>query len=131
VVDPQPIPAPQPKVTAELKTTALPLGEWSTLRIRISNVGNVDVSELEITPSGQVTTENRSKSFVLERLRAGASVDASFFVRAQEAGAQVPIHLDLAYSGPDRRHHSTMTGTVNVAAIRREGRSPRRIPTQS
>ncbi|HTA03304.1 MAG TPA: CHAT domain-containing protein [Streptosporangiaceae bacterium] len=116
MVDPQPIPAPQPKVTAELKTTALPLGEWSTLRIRISNVGNVDVSELEITPSGQVTTENRSKSFVLERLRAGASVDASFFVRAQEAGAQVPIHLDLAYSGPDRRHHSTMTGTVNVSS---------------
>ena len=66
----------------------------------VSNVGNVDVSDLEITLSGQVTTENRSKNFVLERLQVGASVDASFFVRAQEAGAQVPVHLDLAYSGP-------------------------------
>ncbi len=116
VVDPEPIPAPKPKVTAELKTTELPLSEWSTLRSRISNVGDVDVSELEITLSGQVTTENRSKSFVLERLRAGASVDASFFVRAQEAGAQVPIHLDLAYSGPGRRHHGTITRTISVSS---------------
>jgi hypothetical protein len=42
VVDPEPIPAPEPKITAELKTTELPLGEWSTLRGRVSNVGNVD-----------------------------------------------------------------------------------------
>ena len=92
MVDPEPIPAPEPKVTAELKIAELPLGEWSTLRGRISNVGNVDVSELEIILSGQVTTESRGKSFALERLRAGASADASFFVRAQEAGAQVPVH---------------------------------------
>ena len=115
-VDPGPIPAPEPKVTAELKTAELPLGEWSTLRGRVSNVGGVDVSALEITLSGQVTTENRSKSFALERLRAGASVDASFFVRAQEAGAQVPVHLDLAYSGPGRRHHTTTTKTVSVSS---------------
>jgi len=115
VVDPEPIPAPEPKITAELKTTELPLGEWSTLRGRVSNVGNVDVSELEIILYGQVTTENRSKSFVLETLQVGASVDASFSVRALEAGAQVPIHLDLAYSGPDRRHYSTMTRTVSVS----------------
>lgn len=116
VVDPAPVPAPEPKVSTELKTTELPLGEWSILRGRVSNVGDTDVTELEITLSGQVTTENRGKSFVLERLRAGASVDASFFVRAQEAGAQVPIYLDLAYSGPGRRHHSTTTRTVSVSS---------------
>jgi hypothetical protein len=128
VVDPEPIPAPQPKVIAELKTAELPLGEWSTLRCRVSNVGNVDVSELEIILSGQVTTENRSKSFVLERLRAGASVDASFFVRAQETGAQVPIHLDLAYTGPSRRHHSTTTRTVSVNSIPAPGPGPAQNP---
>ena len=127
-MDPGPIPAPEPKVTAELKTAELPLGEWSTLRGRVSNVGDVDVSALEITLSGQVTTENRSKSFVLERLRAGASVDASFFVRAQEAGAQVPIHLDLAYSGPGRRHHSTTTKTVSVSSNPATGPVPAQNP---
>jgi CHAT domain len=114
MVDPAPIPAPEPKITAELMTAELPLGEWSTLRGRISNAGNVDISELNVALSGQVTTESRSKSFTLERLRAGASVDASFFVRAQEGGAQVPIHFDLAYSGPRRRHHSTTTRAVSV-----------------
>jgi hypothetical protein len=124
VVDPEPIPALEPEVTAELKTAELPLGEWSTLRGRISNVGDVDVSELKLTLSGQVTTENRSKSFALERLRAGASVDASFFVRAQEAGAQVPIHLDLTYSGPHRRHRSTTTRTVSVSSNPATGAMP-------
>ena len=114
VVDPAPIPAPEPNVIIELKTIELPLGEWCALRGRISNVGDVDVSELKMILSGQVTAENRSKSFALERLRAGASVDASFFVRAQEGGEQVPIHFDLAYSGPHRRHRSTTTKTVSV-----------------
>jgi hypothetical protein len=86
------------------------------LRSRVRNVGSVDVSTLEISLSGQITTENRSKSFMLERLRAGASVDASFFVRAQEAGTQVPVHLDLAYNGPNRRYHSTTTRSVSVSS---------------
>jgi len=114
MVDPEPIPAPEPKITAELKTAELPLDEWTVLRGRISNVGDVDVSELTITLSGQITIENRSKSFTLERLPTGASVDASFFVRAQEAGAQVPIHFDLAYRGPRGRHHGAMTRTISV-----------------
>lgn len=114
-VDSHSIPAPEPKVTTELVTVELPLGEWSALRGRISNEGNVDVSELKITLSGQVTTDNRSRSFTLEQLRVGASVDASFFVCAQEAGAQVPIHFDLAYNGPHRRHHSITTKTVSVS----------------
>jgi hypothetical protein len=128
MVDPEPIPAPEPKITAELKTAELPIGEWSTLRGRISNVGSVDVSELTLTLSGQVTTENRSKSFVLERLRAGASVDASFFVRAQEAGAQVPIHFDLTYSGSDRRYRSTTTRTIGVISGPPTGPMPAQQP---
>jgi hypothetical protein len=115
-VDPQPTPEPEPKVTVEVKTTELPLGEWNTLRSRVSNIGDADVSALEITLSGQVTTESRSKRFLLDQLRIGAAVDASFFVRAQEAGAQVPIHLDLAYTVSSQRHHSTITRTVRVSS---------------
>jgi CHAT domain len=116
VVDPAPIRAPEPKVTVELMTAELPLDEWSTLRGRISNAGDVDVSKLNVILSGQVTTDSRSESFTLERLRVGASVDASFFVRAHEAGAQVPIHFDLAYSGSQRRYHNTTTRTVSVSS---------------
>jgi hypothetical protein len=116
MVDPEPRPAPEPKVTAELRTAELPLGEWSTLRGQVSNVGNLDVSALEITLSGQITTDNRSRTFVLARLPVGASVDASFFVRAQEAGAQVPVYLDLAYTGPRGRRHSTTSGVVRVTS---------------
>lgn len=115
VVSPKSSPPPQPLITAELRTVELPLDEWSTLRGLIANVGDVDVSELEITLSGQVDTEDRSRTFTLGQLRAGGSTDVSFFVRAHEAGAKVPIHLDLAYSGPHRRHRDTTTGTVRVS----------------
>ena len=43
-------------------------------------------------------------------------MDVSFFVRAQEAGAQVPVHFALVYSGLHRRHHSTITRTVSVSS---------------
>ena len=115
IAGPEPAPAPEPVITAELKTAELPLGEWSILRGRIMNVGEVDISDLKIILSGHVGTEDRNKVFTLERLRAGTSADASFFVQAQEAGAQVPVHLDLTYSGPHRRHRSTTTGTVIVS----------------
>jgi hypothetical protein len=128
MVDPEPVPAPEPKVSAELKTVELPLGEWSTLRSRISNVGTIDISELRITLSGQVTTENRTKSFELERLPAGASVDASFFVCAQEVGAQVPIHFDIAYSGPHRRHRSSTTSAISVRSNPATGPVPVQAP---
>jgi hypothetical protein len=128
MVDPEPASAPEPNVTAELRTAELPLGEWTTLHGLISNNGEVDVSELEITLSGQVTTENRGKRFTLDRLRAGTSVDASFPVCAQEAGAHVPIHFDLDYSGPQRRHHSTTTMTVKVSTKPPAGAGPAHEP---
>lgn len=115
-VDPEPPPVPEPRLVANLQTTELPLGDWSVLRYRVGNIGETDVSDLEITLSGQVTTEHRGMRFTVERLLAGASVDAPFSVRAQESGAEVPVYLDIAYDGPRRRHHDTVTGTVRVGA---------------
>ena len=134
LVDAEPASVPEPKVTVDLRTAELPLDEWSTFRARVSNSGNagdIGVSELEMTLSGQVTTDNRSRKFLLERLPAGASVDASFFVRAQEAGAQVPVYLDLAYSGPRGRHHSTTTGVVSVSRHPAPGPVPAKAPQPS
>lgn len=115
MVGPELRPAPEPVVKIELRTAELPLAEWSTLYGRIANVGDVDVSEIKIALSGEVDTEERSKTFTLGWLPAGASADASFPVYADQAGAQVPIHLDLSYSGPHRRYHDSTTGTVSVS----------------
>jgi hypothetical protein len=114
IVDPEPGPAPEPGITAELQTTELPLGEWSTLRCRLSNVGDLDATKLEVTLSGQVTPDNRSRTYVLERLQAGASADASFYVCAQEAGAHVPVYFDFAYNGSHGRQHGSTTAAVSV-----------------
>ena len=124
IVDPEPASAPEPRLVAELQTTKLPLGDWSVLRCRVRNVGETDVSDLEITLSGQVTTEHRGKRFTMERLPAGASVDAPFSVRAQESGAEVPVYLDIAYKGPRRHHHDTLTGTVHVGPAATGGPVP-------
>jgi len=43
IVDPEPIPAPEPKVTVDLQAAELPLGDRSTLRGRVSNASNCDV----------------------------------------------------------------------------------------
>jgi CHAT domain-containing protein len=131
LVDPEPAAVPEPKVTVDVRTAELPLDEWSTFRARVSNasnVGDIEVSELEIRLSGHVTPDNRSRKFLLERLPAGASVDASFFVRAQEAGAQVPVYLDLTYTGPRGPHHSTTTGVVSVRSHPVPGPMPAREP---
>ena len=114
-VDPERVPKPDPRLRLELRTLELSLNEWSILRGRISNVGETDVSGLEITLSGRVTVEHRGRRFPVEKLPAGRSVDASFHVRAQEAGAHVPVHFDLAYSGPNERHREVTTRTVRVS----------------
>ncbi len=126
MVDENPAAEPEPDVSTELMTSDLPLGEWSTVRVRVSNGGEVDVTDLRITLSGQVTTEDRTRTFTLERLPAGSSVDASFFVRAQETGDQVPVHLDIAYREPRRRprHHHDRD---SMCAQQR----PKRAPTST
>ncbi|HEX6519579.1 MAG TPA: CHAT domain-containing protein [Streptosporangiaceae bacterium] len=129
-VDHRPALAPEPRLTAELRTAALPLGDWSVLHCRVDNVGETDVSDLEITLSGQITTEHRGKRLMVPRLAAGASVEAPFSVRAQESGAEVPVYLDIAYNGPRRRHHDTLTGAVRVGAAAAGGTVPARNASQ-
>jgi CHAT domain len=114
-VDPEPSPPPEPRVGVELETTALPLAEWSTLSVRVSNLGVVDVSDLVITVSGRITTERQVAGIVLGQLEAGTSEDRSISVWAEEAGTHVPIHLDLDYSGQGRRHHERITKTISVS----------------
>ena len=66
--------------------------------------------------SGQVTVDERSRTFALDRLAAGAAANASFYVRAQEAGAQVPVYFDLTYSGPRGHRPGPTVATVSVSS---------------
>jgi hypothetical protein len=114
--DPAPGPTSEPRIRTELQTRELPLGEWAILHCRLSNVGDRDAEKLELGLSGQVTVDERSRRFALDRLAAGAAANASFYVRAQEPGSQVPVYLDLTYSGPRRRRPDRTVGTVSVSS---------------
>ena len=113
---PAPDPASEPRISTELQTRELPLGEWAILHCRLSNVGDTDAEKLELALSGQVTMDERSRRFALDRLAAGAAANASFYVRAQEAGAQVPVYFDLTYSGPGGRRPDPTVATVSVSS---------------
>ncbi|WP_187366514.1 CHAT domain-containing protein [Trebonia kvetii] len=115
IVEPAPAPAPEPRISTELQTRELALGEWTVLRCRLSNVGGSDAEKLELALDGQVTVDERSRRFALDRLAAGATADASFYVRAQEAGPHVPLYFDLTYSGPRGRHPDRTLATVSVS----------------
>lgn len=116
VVDPAPDPAPEPRISTELQTRELPLGEWAILLCRLSNVGAADAEKLELDLDGQFTMDERSRKFALDRLAAGAAANASFFVRAQEAGAQVPVYFDLTYGGRRERLLEPTVATVSVSS---------------
>jgi CHAT domain len=110
-----PGPAPEPRIRTELQTHELPLGEWTVLNCRLSNVGDAAAEKLELSLSGQVTVDERSRRFALDRLAAGAAVNVSYYVRAQEAGARVPLHFDLTWSGPCGRRPDPTVTTVSVS----------------
>jgi len=112
--DPAPGPTPEPRISIELQTHELPLGEWDILHCRLRNIGDRDAEKLELALFGQVTVDERSRTFKLDRLAVGAAANASFCVRAQEAGAQVPVYFDLTYSGPRGRRPDQTGATVSV-----------------
>ena len=114
IVEPAPAPAAEPQISIELQTRELPLGEWRVLRCRLRNVGDSDAVKLELALSGQVTVDERSRRFALDRLAAGVTADASFYVRAHEAGPQVPLYFDLCYQGLRGRHPDQTVATVSV-----------------
>lgn len=114
IVDPERDPLPQPHVTVRLQTTELPYDQWAIVRGRITNTGAVSVSGLGITLSGQVTIDHRTAHSTLEQLPPGRSADVPFYVRARQAGANVPVHLDLAYDYQSRRHLVETTHSIQV-----------------
>jgi len=118
-------PAKEPRVSIEVQTRELPLGEWDILHCRLSNVGARDAEKLELTLRGQVTVDQRSRTFVLDRLTPGAAANASFYVRAQEAGAHMPVYLDLAYSG---RPPEPTAATIRVSSSTTRAPKPPQSP---
>jgi CHAT domain len=118
----------QPEVRVELADAELPYDEWAIVRGRITNTGAVGVSALTVTLSGQVTTEDRTAQGTLEQLPPGRSADVPFHVRAEQAGTNVPVHLDLAYEYRSRRYTVGLTESIRV--IRDHVTGPR-VPPES
>ena len=113
-VEPERLPEPVPRLSVESLTTALPLGRWDTLHVHVTNTGESDVSDLEVTLSGRVVTAERGNTYSVERLMAGDSADLEFQVRALESGDRVPVYFDLSYRGPDGNHRGEAKHTVRV-----------------
>ena len=119
---------PQPQVRVELADAELPYDEWAIVRCRVTNTGAVGVSALTVTLSGQVTTDDRTAQGTLEQLPPGRSADVPFHVRAEQAGANVPVHLDLAYEYRSRRY--TVASAQSIRVVRDHVTGPR-VPPES
>lgn len=129
-VDPAHNPLPQPQVSVELADAELPYDEWAIVRARVANTGAVGVSALMITLSGQVTTYDRTAQGTLEQLPPGRSAEVPFYVRAGQAGPNVPIHLDLAYEYRSSRYAVGSTQSIRVVRdqVTRARVPPRSVP---
>jgi uncharacterized repeat protein (TIGR01451 family) len=114
-------PPSQAQVTVELVDMELPFDEWAIIRGRITNTGTVGVSALTITLSGQVTTDDRTARGKLEQLPPKRSADVAFYVRARQAGTNVPVHLDLAYHCQSRLYSVAKTQGIRVVRDRVTG----------
>jgi hypothetical protein len=103
-----------PRLSVELMDAELLIDEWSIQRGRVTNVGEADVSDLEVTLSGQAVATERDGRFAAGQLAAGAWADLEFHVRAREAGQHVPVRLALIYRSPDGWRRDETTHTLRV-----------------
>jgi len=121
-------PPPPPRVKIEVQTEHLPLGEWSELRATLTNAGAVGVTGLVVAISGPLTPDLRSRIRRIGTLGPGVAADVRFSVRADQAGAAVPIHLDLRCSGPAGPTEISTTATIAVVRAGRPRPDVRHAP---
>lgn len=126
IVGPPRGPRSTPELTVDLQTAELPCDEWADLQGRVVNSGPVSISDLVLSFSGPLTVDPRGAEVRLGELSAGQSADVAFYVYAQQSGARVPVHFDLAYREHGRNHHSTASRSVRVS--RGGSPDPRRSP---
>ena len=118
-------PPPSPRIEIRVRTERLPLGEWSDLRIAVLNSGPVDVSGVTVSIAGAVAVDPRMRTRHIGQIGRGASEDARFLVRADQAGSAVPVHFDVAYSSLAGPASYSSTGQLQVFGPQRE---PRPVP---
>jgi hypothetical protein len=109
-----PVQRPRPELDVELHTTALPYGEWTTLRGTVTNTGRPDLVDVTVTAAGPFTVDTRGAPRP-GTIAAGRSAEFSLFVRPSQRGAQVPLHVDVAFGdGSGQRLHRQRTIPVRV-----------------
>lgn len=119
VVPPAQVEDEPPKVTVDLVDSALPPERWSTLRIRLSNIGNTGVRDVGLAISGPLRTDNDGVTAPIPSLAPGAATEFPFAVYPDETGA-VPVHIELTgrYGRQDQPVHERWTKNVVVGTSR-------------
>jgi hypothetical protein len=103
-----------PSFTVDMVDRALPSGEWGTLRIRLANIGDTVVRDVDVSVHGPFRVEGGGLSAPIPTLSPGGSTESSFAVLAGESGA-VPVYVDLACRyGQDQLHEQKWTMNVSV-----------------
>lgn len=97
----------RPRLSAELVTEEVGLGEWGLLRASATNVGDADAFEVVVTLAGQSIATEENRPIAVPVLALGSSEDLTFHVLARESGTHVPIRLDFSYRGPDGQPYKT------------------------
>jgi hypothetical protein len=130
----------RPRLSGELLTEEIGLGEWDLLRGSVTNVGDADAFEVAVTLAGQAIITGDNGPLSVPLLAPGSSQDLAFHVLAWEAGRHVPVRLDLSYRGPDGQRYGAeeryslqvrrdRARPVKVMKILFLGASPPGLPT--
>ena len=107
--------APKVAFTIDLVTAELPYGEWTLLEGRITNSGDTDLGNVELSISGPVAPGKRGRRASLGSVPAAAEASFGFFVCADGAAGTVPVYLDLSFVDRARRYTQSLVQTVRVA----------------
>ena len=108
-------PAPKTTFTVDLVTAELPYGEWTLLEGRITNSGDTELGNVELSISGPVAPGKRGRKARLGSVPPAAEASFGFFVCADGAAGTVPVYLDLSFVDKARRYARALVRTVQVA----------------
>lgn len=107
--------ASPPRFTVDLVEDELTPGRWSTLQVRLCNVGDTLVRDIDLSMSGQLRLDEAGMRRTLPMLAPGGSIVLPFDVLAHETGS-VPVHLELTcrYGQPEQPVHHEWTRKIAV-----------------
>ena len=96
-------PMAEAAVGADFVTAELPYGEWTWLEGRLTNSGDIDLVDVELTITGPLKVEKRGRKVSLGTVPRDASVRFVFPVCADQSAGNLPIYLDVSFFAQGKR----------------------------